>query len=123
MTAIRLARTLADEGRVATAAEQAVLARWSSWGAIPAVFDPTKPDWDRERAELRDLLSETEWDAAARTTINAHYTDPQIATQMWRLLQSLGFDGGTVLEPGSGSGTFIGLAPEAARMTGVELDP
>ena len=28
-----------------------------------------------------------------------------------------------MLEPGSGAGTFIGLAPEAAQMTGVELDP
>jgi adenine-specific DNA methylase len=28
-----------------------------------------------------------------------------------------------VLEPGSGLGTFLGMAPEQARMTGVELDP
>jgi len=100
-----------------------VLARWSSWGAIPDVFDDTKGDWDRERTELRSLLSDTEWDAAARTTINAHYTDPLIARQMWRALGDLGFTGGTVLEPGSGAGTFIGLAPERAQMTGVELDP
>jgi N12 class adenine-specific DNA methylase len=72
---------------------------------------------------LRGLLTETEWDAASRTTINAHYTDPVIARQMWRALGSLGFTGGAVLEPGSGAGTFIGLAPESAQMTGVELDP
>ena len=35
----------------------------------------------------------------------------------------LGFTGGEVLEPGSGAGTFIGFAPESARLTGVELDP
>ncbi len=28
-----------------------------------------------------------------------------------------------MLEPGCGSGTFIGMAPEGARMVGVELDP
>lgn len=103
--------------------EQRVLARWSSWGAIPDVFDNAKDDWSAERAELRGLLSDAEWDAAARTTINAHYTDPLIARQMWRTMQALGFEHGTVLEPGSGAGTFIGLAPEAAQMTGVELDP
>jgi N12 class adenine-specific DNA methylase len=103
--------------------EQRVLARWSSWGAIPDVFDNAKDGWSAERAELRSLLSGAEWDAAARTTINAHYTDPLIARQMWRTMQSLGFEHGTVLEPGSGAGTFIGLAPEAAQMTGVELDP
>ncbi|MEW1976322.1 SNF2-related protein [Microbacterium profundi] len=100
-----------------------MLARWSSWGAIPDVFDAAKQDWARERDELRALLSEDEWDAAARTTINAHYTDPLIAKQLWRAFNALGFQRGAVLEPGSGAGTFIGLAPEGAEMTGVELDP
>ncbi|WP_218871389.1 helicase-related protein [Microlunatus parietis] len=114
---------MADEDRYATAAEQQVLARWSSWGAIPDVFDDTKEEWQAERAELRALLNDAEWDAAARTTINAHYTDPLIAREVWRALRALGFDGGEVLEPGSGLGTFIGLAPDGAQMTGVELDP
>jgi predicted RNA methylase len=38
-------------------------------------------------------------------------------------VQALGFAGGRVLEPGCGSGNFIGFAPPAAQMTGVELDP
>ena len=123
MAAIRLARTLSEQARPASSDEQRVLARWSSWGAIPDVFDQAKVNWADERAELRSLLSDSEWDAAARTTINAHYTDPLIARQMWRALRDLGFTGGTVLEPGSGVGTFIGLAPGTAQMTGVELDP
>ncbi|MTV27970.1 hypothetical protein FTX61_21560 [Nitriliruptoraceae bacterium ZYF776] len=100
-----------------------MLARWSSWGALPEVFDSTKPAWADEHEELRGLLTDEQWRAAERTTINAHYTDPAIATQMWHTLQGLGFEDGEVLEPGSGSGTFIGLAPETARMVGVELDP
>src|SRR5690606_11454432 len=121
--AIQLIHDLNSTGRPASPEGQRVLARWSSWGAIPEVFDDLKPDWDAERAELRELLSDDEWEAAARTTINAHYTDPMIARQVWRLLNALGFSGGAVLEPGSGAGTFIGLAPESAQMTGVELDP
>ena len=42
---------------------------------------------------------------------------------MWAALQRLGFDGGRVLEPGAGAGTFIGMAPHDAEMVGVELDP
>ena len=87
------------------------------------MFDTTKTAWAAERSELRELLNDDEWDAAARTTINAHYTDPLIARQMWRAMTLLGFRGGEVLEPGCGAGTFIGLAPDTARMTGVELDP
>lgn len=112
-----------DEQRPATADEQRVLARWSSWGAIPQVFDPTNESWARERAQLREVLSDEEFDAARRTTINAHYTDAAIVAAMWDTMRELGFDGGRVLEPGSGAGTFIGMAPENAQMTGIELDP
>ncbi|MFT4127207.1 MAG: hypothetical protein QM662_13395, partial [Gordonia sp. (in: high G+C Gram-positive bacteria)] len=123
IAAIETARLLTVQERPATVDEQQTLARWSSWGAVPDVFDEAKTDWVTEREQLRSLLAPGEWDAAARTTINAHYTDPLIVRQMWRIMTALGFDGGQVLEPGSGLGTFLGMAPEAARMTGVELDP
>ena len=123
VAAIETARLLAAQERPATAEEQQTLARWSSWGAVPDVFDDSKEGWADERAQLRNLLAADEWDAAARTTINAHYTDPSIVRQMWRAMTALGFDGGRVLEPGSGLGPFLGMAPEHARMTGVELDP
>lgn len=99
------------------------MARWSSWGAIPQVFDPTNDAWADERAQLRQVLSQEEFEAARRTTINAHYTDAAIVEAMWDAMRELGFDGGRVLEPGSGAGTFIGMAPQNAQMTGVELDP
>lgn len=100
-----------------------MLARWSSWGAVADVFDPSKENWTAKHTELRGLLTDEEWSAAERTTLNAHYTDPLVVRQMWRALGSLGFTTGSVLEPGSGAGTFIGMAPDGARMTGVELDP
>ncbi|MBB1515878.1 hypothetical protein H5398_07840 [Tessaracoccus sp. MC1679] len=122
MAAIRLARRLADEQRLADPDEQRVLAGWSSWGAIPDVFDEAKDTWATERDELRALMTPEQWRQAERTTINAHYTDPLIVSHMWRLVEQLGFAGGRVLEPGAGSGTFIGLAPPSAEMVGVELD-
>lgn len=42
---------------------------------------------------------------------------------MWDLVEKLGFEGGRVLEPGCGSGNFLGFAPSSAEVTGVELDP
>ncbi|WP_253907994.1 helicase-related protein [Arthrobacter sp. H20] len=102
-----------------------MLARWGSWGAtgVAEVFDESRAEYEADRVELRELLSEDEYRAANRTVINAHYTDPSLASEIWQTLNTLGFDGGRVLEPGSGAGTFIGLAPETATMTGVELDP
>ena len=100
-----------------------MLAGWSSWGAVPQIFDEERDDFATERARLQELISPAEYRAARLTTINAHYTDPTYVGAMWEAVQRLGFDGGRVLEPGSGSGTFIGMAPTGAAMTGVELDP
>lgn len=100
-----------------------MLARYGSWGAVPEVFDLRKENWAAERAELKELLGERAYEAAAMTTINAHFTDPAYVREIWAGLERLGFDGGRVLEPGAGAGTFIGLAPATAAMIGVELDP
>jgi hypothetical protein len=39
LAALRTLRDLQEQDRPATADEQAVLARWSGWGAVPKVFD------------------------------------------------------------------------------------
>ncbi|WP_449061740.1 Eco57I restriction-modification methylase domain-containing protein [Planomonospora algeriensis] len=143
---MRLLRELQAEGRPATDDEKRVLARWSGWGSLPIIFEsrPTRAqfrdddgtmdeekfarrlkEWESfapERAELRGLLDEREWNEGARNTLNAHYTDASMVSAVWDAVRKLGFDGGNVLEPGSGSGTFIGLAPDGAHMTGIELD-
>src|ERR1019366_4217894 len=108
--------------RPATVEEQRLLSRWSSWGAVPEIFDEAREEWARDRAQLRGRLGEQGWAAARRTTLNAHYTHPQIVAAMWELTVQLCFEHGRVLEPGCGAGVFIGLAPVGAEMTGVELD-
>src|SRR5699024_4241796 len=122
IAAIKTLRVLEQEDRYATPDEQDVLARWSGWGAVPEVFDPRRTDVAAERAELETLLSSTEWNGARHTILNAHYTVTTVVAETWNLLHRAGFQGGLVLEPGSGSGTFIGHAPTDAQMVGVELD-
>ena len=123
LAAIRVVRALASERRPATESEQRLLARWSGWGAVPQIFDEARDDWAGEREQLRELLDESAYAAARRTTINAHYTDASYVRAVWDAVIGLGFEGDRVLEPGAGSGTFIGMAPSVAKMTGVELDP
>src|ERR1039458_9575231 len=122
LQALHILERLEAEDRPATAQEQQELSRWCSWGAVPQIFDRDRDDWAEERAELQELLGEAGWAAARRTTLNAHYTHPAIAGEMWRLAGELGFREGRVLEPGAGAGVFIGLAPDGADITGVELD-
>ena len=45
LAALAVLRAIRDEQRPATPAEQAVLARWAGWGALPEVFDPARQDW------------------------------------------------------------------------------
>ena len=126
LAALRLLRKLNDEDRQATPEEQKVLARWAGWGALPDVFEDGKASSyvnDAERAELKKLLSADEYREARANTKNAHYTDAAVVMSMWAAMKDLGFSDGDVLEPGSGSGNFMGFAPDGARMTGVELDP
>ncbi|NEA53578.1 DEAD/DEAH box helicase family protein [Streptomyces sp. SID13666] len=142
--AVKTLRRIQAEDRPATAQEQQILARWSGWGSLPVVlsdkpvlasfrskggqpaFERALKRWESfaaERATVRDLLNDREWAAASRNVLNAHYTDAGLVRAMWDAVRDLGFEGGNVLEPGSGSGNFIGTAPDGAHMTGVELDP
>ena len=125
IAAVETLQTLEREGRAASADEQRILARWGGWGAqgLWQIFDEARDQYAEDRARLRDLLGDDGYAAAQRTIINAHYTNPELVREVWDGVTSLGFAGGEVLEPGCGSGTFIGMAPAGARMTGVELDP
>jgi len=118
-----LGRLRAEGGRAASPAEQAVLARWSGWGAVPEVFDETRPRFAAARAEVRRLLGTEGYAAAARNTLNAHYTDAALVCVIWAGVSKLGFTSGRVLEPGCGSGNFLGFAPAGAQLVGIELEP
>jgi N12 class adenine-specific DNA methylase len=122
LAAIELVHTLRDAGRPATLPEQRILAAWSGWGAIPQVFDPRAEDFAAERAQLAGLLTPEQYRRAQASILNAHYTDPAVVSAVWDALGAAGFSGGPVLEPGCGSGTFIGHAPEDATVVGVEAD-
>ena len=123
---LELLARLDEENRLPSAQEQGVLARWSGWGSLPEVFDDTA-NHNEAAARARELLQGRARAAAARTTLSAHYTDAALVKAVWSALGAAGFDpaaGGRVLEPGCGSGTFIGFAPDhVSDVVGVELDP
>ncbi|WP_228045305.1 helicase-related protein [Rhodococcus pyridinivorans] len=127
IAALRLVQHLDQQQRPATADEQAVLAQWSGWGAIPEIFDNRAKilaQWGNEHAELLDLLGDKGFAQARQTTLNAHYTDPAVVAELWRAVARAGLpDGAVVLEPGCGAGHFVGTAPESVRMVGVEIEP
>ena len=123
IAALELVTRLQAAERPATPAEQRVLAAWSGWGAVPEVFDTRNEGFAPERDRLRELLTRDQYRQAEASILNAHYTDPAVVAAIWEGLRRAGFRGGRVLEPGCGSGHFIGHAPADAVMVGVENDP
>lgn len=127
MAALRLLDQLASEGRAANAEEQAVLVKYVGWGGLPQAFDQRNSDWRAEYDQLAEILPKDQYEAARRSTQDAHYTAQPVIEAMYAGVQRLGFGGGRVLESALGTGHFVGLMPAeiaaASHVTGIELDP
>ena len=125
VAAIKLLKYLEETTGQATPEQQEVLSRYVGWGGVPEAFDPSKTAWAKEYAELKELLTPEEYEAARASTLNAHYTSPTVIRAVYEAVERMGFRTGNILEPSMGVGNFFGLLPESmagSRLYGVELD-
>ena len=123
--AIALLKKLEAEGAQASPEQQEVLSRYVGWGGLADAFDPTKESWSKEYAQLKELLTQEEYEAARASTLNAHYTSPTVIRAIYEAVGNMGFETGNILEPSMGVGNFFGMLPEEmknSRLYGVELD-
>lgn len=128
--AIKTIKLLEQEQRPATKAEQKVLSQFVGWGGLAEAFKredgSISKGWDKEVAELEQLLTKEEYQAAVDSSIAAHYTSPEIVNALWKAIDQFGFKNGRVLEPAVGVGNFFGLMPKsmrkASQLHAVELD-
>lgn len=129
--AIEIVKRLQEDGRAATPEEQAQIALYVGWGGLANAFPRTDGSWanagmQRVGLRLKELLTKEEYDTARRSTQYAHYTSEKVVRPMWELARRLGFNGGTVFEPGMGTGNFAGMMPpDLAAVTsyqGLEYD-
>ena len=125
IAAIRILKKCEDEGRLATADEQEILAGYVGWGGLSDAFDESKTAWSTEYLELKTVLTPEEYAAARESTLTAFYTPPVVIRAMYHVLENMGLKSGNILEPSCGAGNFIGMKPESlsdCKMYGVELD-
>ena len=125
VNAIRLLKELEAAGQQASPEQQEVLSRYVGWGGLSDAFDPEKPVWALEYAQLKELLTPEEYTAARGSTLNAHYTSPTVIQAIYETVGRMGFETGNILEPSMGVGNFFGMLPEEmrnSRLYGVELD-
>ena len=125
ITAIKLLKYLEETTGQATPEQQEILSRYVGWGGLADAFDPEKPAWAAEYAQLKELLTPEEYAAARGSTLNAHYTSPTVIRAIYEAVGRMGFETGNILEPSCGVGNFFGMLPEKmrnSRLYGVELD-
>ena len=125
LAAIKLLKYLEGTTGQATPEQQEILSRYVGWGGLADAFDPEKPTWAAEYAQLKELLTTEEYAAARSSTLNAHYTSPTVIQAIYEAVGRMGFETGNILEPSCGVGNFFGMLPEEmqnSRLYGVELD-
>lgn len=125
INAIKTLKLIEEENRYATSAEQEILSKYIGWGGISEVFDDTKSNWKNEYNTLKSLLNADEYEQARASTLNAHYTPPELINTIYKVIEKSGFEKGKILEPSMGIGNFFGLLPEKfknSELYGVELD-
>lgn len=126
--AIRLSKEISQTpGRIATDKEREVLAKYVGWGGLAAIFDERDDQYLSERNQLKVLLSAEDYRAARESVLTAYYTDPRIIQVIYQKIEAMGFKGGTILDPSTGTGNFFSAMPKTIRenstLYGIELDP
>ena len=108
-----------------------VLAKWPGWGPLAPAFDPEPPSgWGEISEQLADLLDSEAYDDAKLCVDNSFYTPAPMVAAMFEALSFTGIGEQATksrvraLEPGCGSGVFMGAAPEGWHIewTGIEAD-
>ncbi len=126
VAAIRLLKELEKQGRKATAEEQVILAKYVGWGGLANALTPGKSGWESQYEEIRQLLTEEEFQAAQESTLTAYYTEQGVIRHIYDALEKFGFHGGNIIDPAMATGNFFSVLPESmadSRLYGVEIEP
>lgn len=130
LDAIKTLLIIESEKRLARQEEKEILANYVGWGGLPQVFESPeniKSAFIKEKAiELKELLTDKEYEMARASTLNAHYTPNEIISEMYSSIKNFGYNNSIkILEPSCGIGNFIGNLPTEllnSKVTGIELD-
>jgi len=123
---IETVQALKEVYRPITQDERDVMRSWPGWGPYAPAFElEPSEQWQAVGPQIRQLLGPQGYEAASAATPTSFFTSPFISKGIWGLAEQLGFTGGTVLEPGCGTGQILSYAPPSfsLQVTGVEQEP
>ena len=129
LTAIKIANNYAKTNSITPEEKQALLC-YHGWGGLSDVFDERKystGQYAEARAELKQLLSESEYRQAQSTTLTAMYTPMEAVKTLQNGLIKLGAFQNinrkiSILDPAAGTGRML-YNLDKLDPTLIELDP
>ena len=62
------------------------------------LFDTRSDNYEKEREELRSLVTDKHYKQMRESVLTAYYTDPMIIKTMYQKVQAFGFTGGKILD-------------------------
>lgn len=122
IAALKVLNNIQNENRPANHSEQLVLSQYVGWGGLSDFFN----DHNVHNQELRQLLSDIDYESAYDSVLTSFYTPPVVIKSMYKALNNLGFTNGSILDPACGTGHFFGMLPDylqnGTRLYGIEID-
>ena len=102
------------------------MAKYTGWGGLPSIFS-SQSGYNKDRSALFNYLKDGEYDQLKRSVLTAFYTPPTLSRAIWSAIERFGFQEGTVLDPSTGTGQFIGSTPQHisqySSFVGREIEP
>ena len=117
--AIKTLKQIESENRLADSQEQEILSKYVGWGGLADAFDENK--WSAEYNELKNLLTENEYNAARTSTLTSFYTPQSVITAIYKAIENMGFEKGNILEPSCGIGNFFGGLPQELKESKLKM--
>ena len=97
--AIKVLKKCEEDNRYATKEEQQILSSYVGWGGLKSAFESDNSSWSEEYTELKNLLTESEYKDARKSSMTAYYTPPMIIRNIYKALQNMGLKQANILEP------------------------
>lgn len=126
VSALTALRDIDPDDPQITSAQHTALAAFPGWGAIAPVFDAYPANaWLDRAADFADTFAELDLTESRRNVDTSFYTPTPLIEHMWTLLCAAGFQGGSVLDIGCGTGRFNSHKPDGLDVSyvGVDADP
>jgi N12 class adenine-specific DNA methylase len=128
--ALKVLRTLKDQGGAPTTTEQTALSRYVGWGSSELINKAfPRSELGEPTKEIKALLTEDEIAQLRSSSLSAFFTPLPIVAAIYDILDYLGLatlSSPRILDPAAGTGHFIGAMPthlrEKANCVAVEID-